>query len=222
MLGDQRRQRVGIDAVLVARHDDQPRAGEAEALQRGEVGGVLDEHDVCGIEQHAGEQPERLLGAGRDDDLAGVGVEAARGEAVGEQRAQPGVALRRGVLQRACHGGRRERRREGLGDHLRRKQLGSGEAAGERDDLGALGQREDVAHGGGADIREPRGQGGQRFGHHRHDRGLRDLCETVVLPSRSWAAPPPARFLSLSALRRFGSANLPELFAWSAMRRGQG
>ena len=63
MLGDERRQRLGVEAVLVARHRLQARAREAEGLQRGEVGRVLDEDDVARVEQDRGEQARAPAGS---------------------------------------------------------------------------------------------------------------------------------------------------------------
>ena len=60
----------GSRPVLVARHGLQARAREAEGLQRREVGGALHEDDVARVQQGRGDEPERLLGARRDEQLA--------------------------------------------------------------------------------------------------------------------------------------------------------
>ena len=148
------------------RHE--PRAREAEALQRREVGGALDEDDVARIQQRRRDQPERLLGARRDEQLAGFALQAAPAETLGQQCAQPRVALRRGVLQRARRDGRRERARERVGDELGGEQLGRRQAAREGDHLGALGELEDVAHGGGAHVAQARGERRRGRRHHAH------------------------------------------------------
>ena len=69
MRGDEAGQRVGVQALVVAGHGDHPRARQGEALQRREVGRVLDEDRVAAVEQDGRDEPERLLGAGRDEQL---------------------------------------------------------------------------------------------------------------------------------------------------------
>ena len=176
MLGDELGELLGVEAVVVAGRGHEARAGEAEALQRREVGGVLDEHDVVGVDEDARDEAERLLRAGRDEDLVRLGLQAPACEPLCEQRAQLRVALGRRVLQRPRDDGRLQRGRERLRDHLRGKQLGRRQAARERDDLGALRELQDVAHRRGLDVREPRGERWERARHLVHDPGLQDLC----------------------------------------------
>ncbi len=99
----------GSRPCVVAGGGDEARAGEAEGLQRREVGGVLDEHDVVGVDEHARDEAERLLRAGRDEDLVRFGGQAPAGEPLCEQRAQLRVALGGRVLQRPRDDGGRER-----------------------------------------------------------------------------------------------------------------
>ncbi|WP_345607590.1 hypothetical protein [Pseudonocardia adelaidensis] len=76
------------------------------------------------------------------------------------------------------HGGRvGDGRAEGGGDPLAGEQVDAGQAAGERDDLGPGGQREQVADGRAAHVAQPGGEG------EGHAGGLRvvDPGGTVVL-----------------------------------------
>ena len=57
------RHRVRIEALVVAGDGHEPRTGEREALQRREVGRLLDEHRVAGLEQRGGDERQCLLGA---------------------------------------------------------------------------------------------------------------------------------------------------------------
>ena len=125
VLGGERGRRLGIEPVVVAGHGDDGRARELECLQRREVRRLLHEHRVAGLEQHGGDQRERLLGAARDQQLVGVRRQPARGEPRGDGGAQRRVALRRRVLQRAADGARRPaRRRRRRGARARRTTLG--------------------------------------------------------------------------------------------------
>jgi hypothetical protein len=176
--GDELGERLGVDAVVVAVHRHEPGAREREALQRGEVGRVLDQDAVAGVEQDAGDEPERLLGPGRHEDLARARGQSPQRQALRQQLAQQRVALGRRVLQPAGGDGRRERRREGAGDELGREELRRRQPAREGDDLVALRELEDVADRGGADVRELRGEGGQGSRHPR-----------TIIAAASWLHP---------------------------------
>ena len=65
--------RVGIEPVAVARDGDDHGAGQRERLQRRQVGRLLHQHAVAGLDQHGGGQRERLLRAARDEQLVGLG-----------------------------------------------------------------------------------------------------------------------------------------------------
>ena len=56
-------------AVLVDGHGEEPRAGGLERADRAGEGGGLDDGDVAGLDQRAGDEVERLARAGGDDDL---------------------------------------------------------------------------------------------------------------------------------------------------------
>ena len=75
-----------------------------------------------------------------------MGRQAADREPGGDRGAQGGVALRRGVLQRAAGDVVLQRGVEGGAQRGGAEQLGGGEAAGEGDDAGALRQGEDLAY----------------------------------------------------------------------------
>ncbi len=115
-----------------------------EGLQRAEVGGRLHRHRAAGIDQHLGHQIEALLRAGGDEHLAGVAGQALGLHLGGHPLAQRTVAFAGGVLQRgaALLG---QHARGGLGHGLDREGLGRGQAAGQRDDAGALGDLQDLA-----------------------------------------------------------------------------
>ena len=57
--------------VAVDRHRDEPRPGRPEALQRAQVGRLLDHDGVARLDQRAGDEIERLLRSRGDDDLLG-------------------------------------------------------------------------------------------------------------------------------------------------------
>ena len=104
VLGDQRIERVGVQAIVVAGDRDGLGPGQREALERGEVGRLLDEHAVTGLEQDGRHQRERLLGAAGDEQVVSGGVQPALGQPLGDQPPQQRVALRGGVLQHAGAG----------------------------------------------------------------------------------------------------------------------
>jgi hypothetical protein len=103
-VGAGRPQRLDVQAVVVDadRHDVGPDVGQQDAVARHP--GILD-RDPWGAPEHVPErdrqQPERLLGPGRDHDALGVGHHAAHAPQIrGELRAQPGLAPRVGVAER--------------------------------------------------------------------------------------------------------------------------
>ena len=159
---DRRLERLGQEPVVVAGDRHEPRARQAEGLERGEVGRLLDEHDRPGFHEQRRDEGQRLLGAARDDQLVGRRRQPAARQQAGDPLAQDGVALGRRVLERAPGDVVAQRPGE------RRAQPGGVEQprirqpAGERDDAGPLGQREDVAHGTAGDPAQPRGRPGRR------------------------------------------------------------
>ena len=93
-------ERDRVEPVRVARNRDQPRLGEHEALERHDVGRPFDQHDVAWVEQRVAQQIERLRGAGRDDDLAGLDGNVEIRHALDDRRSQPGATFRQPVLER--------------------------------------------------------------------------------------------------------------------------
>ena len=118
--------RVDEQALAVDRHRDHPGAVAREQVAGEGVAGILHDHHVAGLQQHPGDQVERLLGAVGDHDVVGFGLDPARVRQVArEGGAQVGMALRLGVRARARRrGGRRgeqpppgvEREEGGVGD----------------------------------------------------------------------------------------------------------
>ena len=51
------------------RHADEARPERGERIDRPQVGGVLEQHRVAGLDQEIGHQRDRLLGAARDQHL---------------------------------------------------------------------------------------------------------------------------------------------------------
>ena len=114
VLADRRPQRVGIQAVIVAGHGHDPRVGEPERLERGQVGGALHGHDAARIQQGGGDQGQRLLRAAGDQHVGRAGRYAAAGQPVGHLLPQPRIALGGRVLQVP----RARRGRQGLAEGI--------------------------------------------------------------------------------------------------------
>jgi hypothetical protein len=89
----------GIEPVLVAgdRHD--PGVGELEALERGQVGGLLDGDHRTGVEQRGGGEGDGLLRTGRDDQLLRHRRQPTIAQAGRHQGTKRRIALGRGVLE---------------------------------------------------------------------------------------------------------------------------
>ena len=187
MLGHQRGQRVEVGTVGPRGHRHQPGPGQREALQRGQVGRVLDEDDVSRIQQRGCGKAERLLGAGGDQHVVGVGREPATLHPGCERHAQRFVALRGRVLQRPPGPPVDERIGEGGAQRGHVEQLRGRKSTRERDDLLACGQREDLTHRGGAHPGEPlggRGRGDAGELHRRPPYGLRSPTRQAIRQER--------------------------------------
>jgi len=139
--GEQRGKRVHVNAALVGGHLGVARQVRLKRLQGAQVGRRLDEHEVALVNQNFAEQVEPLLAAGHDLHVRG-------GDAVTPSNplAQRQVALGGRVLQR---GGAvlAERGFSGLPHGVQRKQLRCGQAPGERNHVGLLGDFQDFADG---------------------------------------------------------------------------
>ena len=137
---------LGLEVVhqhtfVIAGHGHHGGLHGREGLQRAQVGGGLHQHAAVRVDEHLGDQVQRLLRAGGDQDLVGVHVPR---QEVGNRLAQRTVALAGGVLQGrspvvAQHGGR------GFGKGRHREGLARGQAARQADDAGLLGDLEDFA-----------------------------------------------------------------------------
>ena len=93
-------QLLAVDAVGAQLHGEHGGVIEMEGLQRGQIGRILHDDLVAGVEHHGGEHVQRLLGAVGDDDIVGLHVVHAHLRvALGDELAQRGVALGGAVLQ---------------------------------------------------------------------------------------------------------------------------
>ena len=125
-----------MDAVRVNGNGDELRLRNMEGLQRAEEAGLLNEHDVAGIDDGLAEQVEALHGAGQREDVIEFAVEAIAGENVIEIcAAQRHIAFCRTVLQENVRLFEEKIIGDLTDDFLREACLG-GVAAAERDDRG--------------------------------------------------------------------------------------
>ena len=150
-------QLVDPHPVLVAVDLDRLGLVAAEDRHRAGVGRRLADDDVAGIDQRLADQVDRLLAAGGDDHVVGVGQHPLGAHHLDDAVDRLGEALGRPVLERL--GGRllrdpRHLRGEGLG----REGRGVGQAAGQRDHLGPRRDRHQVAHRRGAHHAGARGE----------------------------------------------------------------
>ncbi len=132
-------------AVGVHRHRVQRRPGGLEHLQRPDVHRVLDDHRVARVEHRPRHQVERLLrAAGHDHAVRHHGAPEPLRLVRRDHLAQAPQARGLAVLD----GGRvGDGVGEGRADPLARQQVGAGQPTGQRDHLGAGGQREQIANG---------------------------------------------------------------------------
>jgi hypothetical protein len=97
-----RRQRRGIEPMLVNRHPDQRRAGRAEGGQRRDISRIFNHHVIARIEQQTRADIQRLLRAARHHDVVGRARDAASGSnTVGDLLAQPRISGRRAIPERS-------------------------------------------------------------------------------------------------------------------------
>jgi hypothetical protein len=85
---------VGLWTVLPHGHADQLGPRVPERLEGAPVGRLLDEHLVAPADQCVRDQPDRVLCAGGDEDLCGLGGQALAGVPVGDRGAQQLRAFR--------------------------------------------------------------------------------------------------------------------------------
>ncbi|OQA38150.1 MAG: hypothetical protein BWY52_03295 [Chloroflexi bacterium ADurb.Bin325] len=137
-------QQLRAQPVVVLRHRDIVGLVGVPRLQRAQIGRLLYQHPVAGVDQHLADQIQRLLSAAGDQHVARLGPDAVAGHAVADEAAQGRVALGRPVLQ----GGRAVRVQQATGRGLalgQGEQLRRGQAAGKRDDIGLLGELQQLA-----------------------------------------------------------------------------
>jgi hypothetical protein len=119
-----------------------------EGGEGADVGGPFGHDHVAGVAEHPGDEVEGLLGALGDDHVAAGAVDALVPHQLGEDLAQPRVALPTGVLEggRALVG-------QHVGDHVPDGVEGQrgreGHAPGEADDLRTGGDGEQGSDLGG-------------------------------------------------------------------------
>ena len=137
-------ERLGHETAVVHRDVTDVGLVRDERLQRADVARRLAQDHVARVDEDAGDEVERLLRAGGDDDVVGVGADALQRHDLDDLLAQRRVALRAGVLQRlrAVLG---DQRRGLLADDVERERGQVRHAAGERDDLGPVRDREQRA-----------------------------------------------------------------------------
>ena len=131
----------------------------AERRHRARVGRRLGDDHVARVDERLADEVDHLLAAGRDEQLAFVDRHALGRHHLGDAVRGAGEALGRPVLERSR--ARLLARRVAISDAYvsggKRRRVG--QPAGERDHLGALGQRHQVAHRGGLhDLRALREQ----------------------------------------------------------------
>ena len=128
-------QRLGDHALGVHVDVDDLGLERPEDDHRGDVAGPFGQHDVAGVEEELGDQLERVLRSGGDDDVVDARVDALERHDVEDLLAQPRAALSGAVLQgdgavlahRALDGGRDQFLGQGRDER---------HPTGERDDLG--------------------------------------------------------------------------------------
>ena len=113
-----------------------------KACKRAQVGGRLDQDARARVDQHLGNQVQALLRAGGDQHLRGIHLPGQHG---GDHFAQRAHSLRWRRI--AARPGRPARSTfsQAAANCADRKGLGRGQATGEADDAGALGDLEDFA-----------------------------------------------------------------------------
>jgi hypothetical protein len=140
---------VEAHAFVVALDLDHVRLVAAEDRHRAGVGGGLADDRIAGIYQRLRDQIDRLLTAGGDDDVLGLGQHALRPHHLDDAVLGLLEALGGAVLERLR--GRLLRDASHLrGEALGREGRGVGKTAGERDHLRPRRDRHQVAHRRGA------------------------------------------------------------------------
>ena len=100
VFGNQGFEPVGLHAIAIDGGADQFRAVQAEALDGGQEGGAFHNDLVAGADQGLAQQVQRLLAAGRDDEVVGSHVLAAlAGHEACKLFAQRSMAFGGAVLQ---------------------------------------------------------------------------------------------------------------------------
>src|SRR5450759_836455 len=149
-------QQVGAKAVLVDRNGHIFRAIHVESLQRAEIRRRFHQHAISPIDKQLADQVEGLLRAGSDQDVLHLHLDPVARHVVRNQFAQGLVTFGLPVLQGGscllC-----KYLVTGFLKELAGEYIGGGEAAGEGDHSGSLGELQQLA-----DLRTGDGLGAQR------------------------------------------------------------
>ena len=169
---------VNTHAVVVERNMRDVGAVGGEARHGTRVRGAFGQHGVARVDEGADAQVDGLLTARGDEDVVNAGVGTLMRHEDGDLLAKILHAVSGAVLQ-----ARRQVLRPHVGHDVvedrAREGLGIGQATGQRDDIGLLGDGHEVAHGRrhgpGGQRREARvvsrcvsGADERRLGFHRH------------------------------------------------------
>ena len=131
-------------AVIGGNFDELGLAG-LERIDGAQVGGALQQHDVTGVQEHAGREVQTLLRTGGDEDMILVGVDIVLGQhTLGDLLAQARETLSGGILQRLAAVLLQDGD-GGLHHLLHGKQLGRGHTAGKGEYVGLRRQLQQLA-----------------------------------------------------------------------------
>ena len=145
---------VGQHPVVVHRHAGVLGLIGAPRLEGAQVGRPLDEQMIAGIDEDLADEIERLLRAAREEDVVGVDPHAQAAGVPRDHLAQGPVALGGAVLQRAA-AVLFEDPVARLAKLLDGKDLGRRQPTAEGNDVGLLGELQQLADGGTAHASYP-------------------------------------------------------------------
>ena len=141
VLGERLAQQLRHEAVVVHRDVHDLRLVRGERAQRADVRRAFGDHDVTRVAEQPRDHVQAHLGADGHDDVVRVCLDALEGHDFADLLTQHGDAVRRAVLQgdQAVFG---DDLRHLRGQRVERERGQVRHAAGERDDLGPAGHRE--------------------------------------------------------------------------------
>ncbi len=142
-------QKIDAQTVVVDRHGDELGLVGAPGLQRAHVARPLGQDQVAGVDHDLADQVQRLLRTTGDEHVFRRGLDTVAGHVGHDPLAQRPEAFGGAILQRL----RPMARQNAVGrlaELVHREDLRRGHAAAEGDDVGLLGQLEQLADGRGA------------------------------------------------------------------------